>query len=374
MCSQITLPYGILPFVKDTFIASTDTTRSFLILGTGQQNFNFASAKEARIDTTVFNTNTNLSQFPASNMTSNLAGGVNFYLNNSNSKITISGLSLAIQGLEFPFVLNNKLVYLFAPMSYGNSSNTSDSAAITIPKNLLPPGIDTLLLNFAKNAIPGAGNLKLELDSITIKLVLNSLLKADAYGKVTTPFESNVNVLRVSSNLKIGFRIIANVSAVIPFLGKQSFPFDATSYLTNLLPSTIPTNVINHFFYTNTVNQPIANATINPTDTTKYANVSYRKKTINGGGSRMLINTLADQNKIKCYLSDRQSINVFIEGYKNGYEYQLYNIDGKLVKSEPLFQQESEIDIQNFQNQFLILKVLNEHTGDYFIHKLLSVN
>ena len=114
------------------------------------------------------------------------------------------------------------------------------------------------------------------IDSIELRLTITSKLSADAYGKITTPLESNVNCLRVYRDLS--FKIGVYPKGKIKF-GAFSIPIpdiDLASSLLAQAPIPIPSNLKSHIFFAANSKPEVATATLDSLGRA-YTLINYRK-------------------------------------------------------------------------------------------------
>jgi hypothetical protein len=222
----------------DTVLSSN--SNSAQVLGTGNQNFDLTSASSI-IETPIkYEAVSSNASYPNANIKTTLGNGLgSIFLEKTQNDLLVRGLALNAGGFPLSFAMSGNLKYLTAPL-YANMpvNSSTDKASVFLPGSLIP---DSLVNTLLASQLPSGSTATI--DSIEIRLTVTSKLSADAYGKVSTPSESNVNCLRVlrDLNFKIGVYPKGKVKISV-----VSFPIpeiDLASFLLAQAPIPIPTNL-----------------------------------------------------------------------------------------------------------------------------------
>jgi hypothetical protein len=175
-------------------------------------------------------------------------------------------------------VLSGRLKYLTYPLSISTNSITSDTIKAALPATFLTQFID--LDSIIAASVPGVSNV--QVDSIGIKIAIVISLKGIAEGKIKTPIDTSLDVLKLERKTTIGLSFTLFGSATVPFVGNVSLsnPLIA-GFIEPLFSSFIPADAFpttrEHFFISTKFRQPIINVTLDTNG--NYETIDYRSYT-----------------------------------------------------------------------------------------------
>lgn len=267
--AQTIIPVGHMPTIGDVFTYGVHNSLYVpkpLTAGV----YDFSDLNQD--DTTVFRyvANDKLVEFPNSNLklVEDNNDPATVYFQKTGNDLFLISLAAVQSQIPIPGIggLKGTMKYLNLPLNSSTNVTSTDEIATILPKSLFQGiNIDSL----ASTLVPGATVDSLKL---TIKFTLN--LKVDGSGKIKTPIDSNINVLKVVRKI--------TVNPSLALFGKVfGFPlsnFDVTSLLMSQFPIS-DLNVTTHTFYSPSFRQEIITATLDSLG--NYSQVNYRYRTKN---------------------------------------------------------------------------------------------
>jgi hypothetical protein len=340
----------------DTVLSSN--SNSAQVLGTGNQNFDLTSASSI-IETPIkYEAVSSNASYPNANIKTTLGNGLgSIFLEKTQNDLLVRGLALNAGGFPLSFAMKGNLKYLTAPLYYNMPVNSStDKASVYLPGSLIP---DSLVNSLLASQLPTGATATI--DSIEIRLTVTSNLSADAYGKLSTPIESNVNCLRVlrDLNFKIGVYPKGKVKISV-----VSFPIpeiDLASFLLAQAPIPIPTNLKSHIFFADNSKPEVATATLDSLGKS-YTSINYRKssKAVSG------IEPMAKSNIDIVY---RNNIADLYCNSNSPKAVSLYNTMGQEVLHFRWMSLDARIDLNDLESGIYFLTV-QENEKDKMVYKL----
>jgi len=276
-----------LPFPGQIDTVLSSNTNSAQVLGPGNQNFDLTTASSTIQTPIRYESVSNNASFPNANIKTDLGNGLGtIYLEKTQNDLLVRGLSINTGVFPLSFVMKGNLKYLTAPLYHNMPINTStDKASIYLPGNLIP---DSLISTLLGSQLPNGATATI--DSIEIRLTVTSNLSADAFGKIATPSETNINCLRVLRDLI--FKIGVFPKGKIKF-GAFSLPIpeiDLANFLLAQAPIPIPSNLKSHIFFAANSKPEVATATLDST-MKSYTSINYRKSSKAVSGITSSFNT-----------------------------------------------------------------------------------
>lgn len=286
--SQIVIDNSHLPAIGDSFFSYTDTAQRAQTSLTGGV-YDFSYLQKHNESVVSFQANDNTVDYPASNLKLSTSGtaAAEIYLKRATNDLSVIAFGANAIPSPIPLnpVLNGSLKYLSFPMSSGTNISSSDSLRIAIPAALLSGlvNIDSLI----KTALPppyNSGLVKITVDSIVIRIQIAMNLKSLGSGKIRTPVDSNLDVLKIERKTSFDYKLIANVQAEVPIVGKIPLSIDLSQFLGGQLPNLSSLALREHVYYTPSIRQPIVSATLD-TLGLNYITTNFRLKTVIGTGT-----------------------------------------------------------------------------------------
>jgi hypothetical protein len=340
----------------DTVLSSN--SNSAQVSGTGNQNFDLTSASSI-IETPIkYEAVSSNASYPNANIKTTLGNGLgSIFLEKTQNDLLVRGLALNAGGFPLSFAMKGNLKYLTAPLYYNMPVNSStDKASVYLPGSLIP---DSLVNTLLASQLPTGATATI--DSIEIRLTVTSNLSADAYGKLSTPIESNVNCLRVlrDLNFKIGVYPKGKVKISV-----VSFPIpeiDLASFLLAQAPIPIPTNLKSHIFFAANSKPEVATATLDSLGKA-YTLINYRKSSKAVSGITSIVksnidisysNNVAD---IFCNTISAKSVS-------------LHNVMGQEVHHFRWMSPDARIDLNDLESGIYFLTI-QENEKDKTVYKL----
>jgi hypothetical protein len=340
----------------DTVLSSN--SNSAQVLGTGNQNFDLTSASSI-IETPIkYEAVSSNASYPNANIKTTLGNGLgSIFLEKTQNDLLVRGLALNAGGFPLSFAMKGNLKYLTAPLYYNMPVNSStDKASVYLPGSLIP---DSLVNSLLASQLPTGATATI--DSIEIRLTVTSNLSADAYGKLSTPIESNVNCLRVlrDLNFKIGVYPKGKVKISV-----VSFPIpeiDLASFLLAQAPIPIPTNLKSHIFFAANSKPEVATATLDSLGKA-YTLINYRKssKAVSG------ISTIVKSNIDISYSNNVADIFCNTISAKS---VSLHNVMGQEVLHFRWMSPDARIDLNDLESGIYFLTI-QENEKDKTVYKL----
>jgi hypothetical protein len=340
----------------DTVLSSN--LNSAQVSGTGNQNFDLTSASSI-IETPIkYEAVSSNASYPNANIKTTLGNGLgSIFLEKTQNDLLVRGLALNAGGFPLSFAMKGNLKYLTAPLYYNMPVNSStDKASVYLPGSLIP---DSLVNTLLASQLPTGATATI--DSIEIRLTVTSNLSADAYGKLSTPIESNVNCLRVlrDLNFKIGVYPKGKVKISV-----VSFPIpeiDLASFLLAQAPIPIPTNLKSHIFFAANSKPEVATATLDSLGKA-YTLINYRKssKAVSG------ISTIVKSNIDISYSNNVADIFCNTISAKS---VSLHNVMGQEVLHFRWMSPDARIDLNDLESGIYFLTI-QENEKDKTVYKL----
>lgn len=357
-----------LPISGQVDTVMSANSNSAIVAPVGNQNFDLTSATSTIQTPIRYETVSNSSSFPNANIKTDLGNGLGtIYLEKTQNDLLVRGLSINAGGFPLSFTMKGNLKYLTAPLYYNMPVNTStDIGSFYLPKGTIP---DSLVKNLV-NSTPGTF-IKIDsivIDSIEIRLTVTSKLSADAYGKISTPSEANVNCLRVlrDLNFKIGFypkgkvktQLSPNFSPIPDFLSDL-----VTISFLRLAPIPIPSNLKSHIFFAANSKPEIATATLDSLGKA-YTLINYRK-------SSKAVSGIANIVKSNIDISYRNNIADINCNTNSAKSVSLHNVMGQQVLHFVWNSPDAHIDINDLEAGIYFLSI-KENEQAPTVYKLLK--
>ncbi len=272
---QVTIPTAHMPTLGDVYTYGVDT-QTYPIKSPLSGLYDFSELRQN--DTTTFRyiANDKIVEYPNSNLKliEDDNDNATVYFNKNGNDLFLISLSQLQSQLPIPGVggLKGTMKYLSLPLTNTTNITTTDAINTTIPKEFFQGfNIDSLI----SATIPLS-----RADSFGISITVSLNMKGDGTGKIKTPIDNNIDVIRVVRKFTIGYKILlygrlfgiptpVNGSDITPFIGA-------------LLPiNSLNLNITTHSFYSPSFRQEILTATVDTTGT-KYQGINYRYRTKNG--------------------------------------------------------------------------------------------
>jgi hypothetical protein len=154
-------------------------------------------------------------------------------------------------------------------------------------------------------------------------------MKADGTGKIKTPIDNNIDVIRVIRKITIDYKILLYGR----LLGFPANGSDVTPFIGGLLPiDDLDLNLTTHTFYSPIYRQEILTANLDTTGT-KYESTSYRYRTKNG----VIVNQIqANQIEGIDIVQTQNRIEVRNIPLQTSPILSLYSLDGKKITEKKL--------------------------------------
>lgn len=356
--SQVRFESYQLPSIGQIDTVLSSNTNSAQVLGAGNnQSFDLSSAAST-IETPIKYEAVTSSTYPNANIKTSLGNGLGtIYLEKKQNDLLVRGLAINAGGFPLSFSMSGNLKYLTSPL-YANMplNSSTDKASVYLPGSLIP---DSLVNTLLAGQLPNGSTATI--DSIEIRLTVTSNLSADAYGKVSTPLESNVNCLRVlrDLNFKIGVYPKGKIKVSV-----VSFPIpeiDIASILLAQAPIPIPSNLKSHLFFASNSKPEIATATLDSAGKS-YTSINYRK-------SSNAISSIGSILKSDVEISYHNNLASLTSQSHNPKIVTLFNTMGQKVLSFSWNTLDSYIDLNDLESGIYFLSI-EENGKDKKVHKL----
>lgn len=339
--SQITIPVTNLPSIGDTFVYIIDSNSAIAVPSNSVSNFNFSTLKNHGESVFIYKANDDLSTYPNSNLKLEIDANISnsAYFKKTTNDLLIygmSGLGAGGGGLPVPVPsLNGTLKYVSFPLNSTSNSTSSDKISLGLPADILGGAlnIDSMIKVLLVSINPAMDAATVHVDSIIIGVNLTNTIKTIGFGKITTPIDTNIDVLRIERALKTSISASIKGNAK---LGPITFPLnnDITPLLAGQIPGGSPNMTIkSHLYYSNITKQELFSADIDSTTNT-YMNILYRFKSAKssgggggGGGSVSISNTSKTDVSI---LVQEDNIKVNTESFKP-LDYTIFSLQGQKI-------------------------------------------
>jgi hypothetical protein len=319
---QVTIPTTHMPTIGDVFTYAVDT-QIYTINSPVGGVYDFSNLKQN--DTTTFRyvANDKIVEYPNSNLklVEDDNDNATIYFNKNGNDLFLISLSQIQSQLPIPGVggLKGTMKYLSLPISNTTNVTSTDEIKAAIPKSLFQGfNIDSLI----SSIVPGA-----VVDSFVINVEFSLNLIADGTGKIKTPIDNNIDVIKVVRKITVNPKIL--------LYGKLfGFPVSGTD-LTPFLGAQLPIDNLNlttHTFYSPSFRQEILTATVDTTGT-KYQGINYRYRTKNG----VIVNQIqASQAEDLEIVQTQNRIEVRNIPVQTSPILSLYSLDGKKIIEKKL--------------------------------------
>ena len=349
-----------LPISGQTDTVLSANNNSAIVAPAGDQNFDFTSASSTIQTPIRYESVINNTAFPNANMKTSLGNGLGtIYLEKTQNDLLVRGLSINAGGLPLSFTMKGNLKYLTAPLYYNMPVNTStDNGSFYLPGSLIP---DSLINTLLGSTLPAGATATI--DSIELRLTITSKLSADAYGKITTPLESNVNCLRVYRDLN--FKIGVYPKGKIKF-GAFSIPIpdiDLASSLLAQAPIPIPSNLKSHIFFAANSKPEVATATLDSLGRA-YTLINYRK-------SSKAVSSISANIKSNIDISYRNNIADISCNTNSAKTVALYDLMGQKVLHFVWNSPDAHINLNDLESGIYFLSI-NDNDQAPTVYKLLK--
>ena len=366
---QVIIDNTHLPRVGDSFYFEVDTSlMAQPALSGGLYDFSkLSNHSESVID---FKVNDNPSLYPSSNLKTTSSGptAADIYLKKTTNDLAVISFGSGAIPSPIPFdpILNGGLKYLSFPLNQSSNISSSDSFKLTIPASLLSGlgNIDSIIKEF----IPPPYNLAtITLDSIVASVLITINIKSIGFGKIKTPVDQDLDVLKVERTTKPSVSFNIHLTATLGI--KIPLVLPASSFIPDSLMDQL--SIIDqlalkeHIYYTPTIRQPIVTAVVDSSG--NYISTSYRYKTVSGpkdssgsggsgGGSGI---AYSDFSKIYFEFFEDQ---ILVHGIQKeqSIEASLYSLDGRSVKKVALSKMNNLIRISNLSNGIIQLRDISK--------------
>lgn len=270
---QVTIPTTHMPTLGDVFTYGVDT-QTYPIKSSLSGLYDFSELRQN--DTTTFRyiANDKIVEYPNSNLKliEDDNDNATVYFNKNGNDLFLISLSQLQSQLPIPGVggLKGTMKYLSLPLTNTTNITTTDAINITIPKEFFQGfNIDSLISATVPNS---------RADSFVVSIAFSLNMKADGTGKIKTPIDNNIDVIRVIRKITIDYKILLYGR----LLGFPANGSDVTPFIGGLLPiDDLDLNLTTHSFYSPSFRQEILTATVDTTGT-KYQGINYRYRTKNG--------------------------------------------------------------------------------------------
>jgi hypothetical protein len=279
--AQVTLPAGHCPRIGDTFVFAVDTSLYYPKPLTGGV-YDFSNLKLNDSSYYYYIANDSLSTQPNANLKLKIDTNERTatYFKKTGSEAFVIALSSLPTQLPLPGAiprLKGTLKFFSFPLSATTNTTTTDKIDITIPASFIPPqlNIDSILSNIP--ILPKGSTVVLDSFILTLNFDLN--LKAIGTGKIKTPIDNNLDVLKLERKITVTPKILMNGKATVSGITLPISNFDVSSLLLGALPIRIP-DITTHSYYSPTFRQEIINAAVDSNG--YYRSVNYRFRTKNG--------------------------------------------------------------------------------------------
>lgn len=343
--SQVTIPTSHMPRIGDEFTYAVHmNVYSPKPISGGVYDFSDLAFDDSTLMKYV--ANDNLAEFPNSNLKfiQEDVDNATIYLRQQGNDLFVIGFP----SLQIPLPVQNlgslagTMKFLTLPLTSTTNITTTDQIRTVIPKDLFPEEIN--IDSIFATIVPGA-----KVDSFVVKLNISLNLKVDGQGKITTPFDNNLDVLKLVRKI--------DVSPKISFYGKAfNFPvndFDVTSIIGSMLP-TDQLGILTHTYYSPSFRQEILNATLDSNQ--NYSTVNYRYKTKDGTPSTSRI----AKEGIDDFSIEVQQREVLISHNSNiHFTAEILSFDGKVIVQGHAQNGKLSLDKSSYSSP-IILKITSD--------------
>jgi hypothetical protein len=232
--SQISISNIYFYGPNDTISQSTDNVMSHVTItptSTTSQSWDFSLLKKTGTKTEIITKVESTDSFKSTFQNAKIkrpANGIGMeYFEISSTEVKAVGLVTTLLNQKIAQTYNGSRTLQFAPLTMNASKNSTVSFGVSIPLNTIP-GLDSLLIKI----LPQLGGFGGTLDSIRFSIVTNSKNKVDAFGKMKTPWEKDLDILRIAQENRTSSKIEIKLKVAFGF----AIWIDATSFLPIPLP------------------------------------------------------------------------------------------------------------------------------------------
>lgn len=319
--AQINITNIIFYDAGDTIVQNidNDATHAFITPASNvAQTWNFsqlkADSKSRDTIKGISSSDTILKYFPTAVLKQPFQTLGTEYIEIISTEVRGLGISANFFGLNFIQPYNGKRTIQFAPITLNTKKSSTSSVNFGLSVAAIP-FLDTLIKNFVP--IPGA-----TIDSIRISLVTKADFIADAYGKLTTPYET-IDVLRVKQENKTSTKIEAKAKILL---------FSIWQDISGLLPIPLPRDTTyTYLFYSNKVKDPIV--TINADKAGKTTRTLFRASpAVPKDTTKSVIQVPLDRPIISIAYADG-NCQIRVSSAWAEADLELYQMDGKKIAS-----------------------------------------
>jgi hypothetical protein len=365
--AQVVIPVTSIPDVGDTFVFNSDTRGRPEVQ---KQNgiFDFSSLVKDDSTKYVFTSNRNTTTYPLSNLNLTIDGDTanTLFLRRNSSDLSILGFGASAVALPLPVpinpVLSGRLKYLTYPLSISTNSITSDTIKAALPATFLTQFIDLDSIIAAR--VPDLSNV--QVDSIGIKIAIVISLKGIAEGKIKTPIDTSLDVLKLERKTTIGLSFTLFGSAAHRTYGKVSLsnPLIALYLKEILFSSLIPADAFpttrEHFFISTKFRQPIVNVTLDTNG--NYETIDYRSYT-SKSATNSIQSVQYSNRDIEFYISNGRLV-VLPNDQFGRTEVAIYDLSGRQIAFQVGDQKIIDFDISNIANGLYVLTSRSQKTNE----------
>lgn len=336
---QITIPTTHMPTIGDVFtygVHGQSYSPKPLVGGV----YDFSDLKQD--DTTVFRyvANDQMVEFPNSNLklTEDDNDQATVLFKKAGNDLFLISIAQISSQIPIPNLgsLKGTMKYLSLPISNSTNITTSDELTTTLPKSLFQGfNIDSL----AATIVPGATVDSLRL---TVKFTLN--MYVDGSGKIKTPIDSNIDVLKLVRKITIDPKLAMYGKA----FGFPINNLDITTFLSSQLPiDDLSMNM--HTYYSPSFRQEIVNATLDSLG--QYSSVNYRYRTKNAVATSQIQTSETYQPEL-----DFSEGKIMVKHLLPNQTARLsiYNMEGKKMGEKFVSVLDPSISVNMFPNLFIV--------------------
>jgi hypothetical protein len=298
-------------------------------------------------DTTVFRyvANDKTVEFPTANLklTEDDNDQATVFFKKIGNDLFVISLAQVQQQFPIPGIggLKGTMKYLSLPITNSTNITSNDEIGIAIPKSMLGGlNVDSL----AATLIPGA-----TVDSIMVNIKFSLNMFADGVGKIKTPVDNNIDVIKVVRKISIQPKL----GLYGKVFGLPINNFD----ITNLVSGQFPVDnldITTHTFYSPSFRQEIVTATLDSTG--KYQTVNFRYRTKNGVVTNQIQTAitpsldfeLVDGNIVVKNLIPNQTAIISV-----------FSLDGRKLQEKLVTESDTRLLLSNWTG-VRIIKLMNE--------------
>lgn len=348
--SQVTIPTTHMPTIGDVFTYAVHN-QTYTPKPSSGGLYDFSDLRQD--DTTVFRyvANDKTVEFPNSNLKfiEDDNDEATVFFEKSENDLFLISIGALQQQLPVPGAslgsLKGTMKYASYPMTNALNMSSSDTVKTTIPKSLFQGfNIDSMI----QSMIPGlpAGS-QLIVDSIGVEIIFTLNFRADGSGKIKTPIDNNLDVLKV-------IRVISGTPKIILYAKAKLGPIEIpiVQNLTDILSGQLPLdnfNITTHTYYSPSYRQDILTATLDSTG--KYESVNYRYRTKDGAITNHIQSNISNNLDIELRHGSLGIINM---KPSETAQVRIYSVDGKKLQEKLVFVNDSELILSPWSGTILV--------------------